>query len=75
MIWYFRALISRLANDLHKSLRFIYIALKLSGSSTFYYEYSRILNALGEYEKSRLVKKHANYKKYNEDTTCSPVTD
>lgn len=75
MIYYFRAVISRLTNDLHKALRFIYIALKLSGSSTIYYEYSRILEQLGENEKSKLVKKHGDYKKHIEDTTCEPIIE
>ena len=73
MIFYFRAVLARMANDLQKSLRFIYTALKLSGSSTIYYEYSRILSAIGEHEKSRLAQKHADYKKYVEDTTCAPI--
>lgn len=75
MILYFRAILSRITNDLQKALRFIYTALKMSGSSTIYYEYSNILYALGEYERARLAKKHADYKKHVEDTKCSPVTE
>ena len=75
MIYYFRSVISRLINDFQKSLSFIYTSLKLSGSSTIYYEYSRILEQLGEIEKSRLVKKHGDYKKYVEDTKCEPIVD
>ncbi|MDR1360160.1 MAG: glycosyltransferase family 2 protein [Deltaproteobacteria bacterium] len=74
MIYYFRAVISRITNNLQRALHFIYEALKLSGSSTIYYEYARILDALNEHEKSRLAKKHADYKKYVEDTTCESVT-
>jgi hypothetical protein len=58
-----------------RALHCIYIALKLSGSSTIYYEYSNILSAIGEHEKSRLAKKHADYKKYVEDTKCAPIID
>jgi hypothetical protein len=75
MIYYFRAVICRLADDLQKSLRFIYTALKLSGSSTIYYEYARILEAMNEFEQSRLAKKHAEYKKYIEDSKCAPISD
>jgi len=75
LIYYFRAIICRITNDLQKSLRFICTALRLSGSSTIYYEYSRILSAMNEHEKSRLAQKHADYKKYVEDTKCAPITD
>ncbi|MDR0239409.1 MAG: glycosyltransferase family 2 protein [Deltaproteobacteria bacterium] len=73
MIYYFRAVFSRVTNDLQKALRFIYIALKLSGSSIIYYEYANILCAIGEHEKERLAKKQADYKKYVEDTKCVPI--
>ena len=73
MIHYFRSVISRLTNDLQKSLRHIHLALKLSGSSTIYYEYARILESMNELEKSALAKKHANYKKHVEDTKCAPI--
>jgi hypothetical protein len=49
--------------------------MKLSGSSTIYYEYSRILNVVGEHEKSRLAGQQADYKKHVEDATCEPITD
>jgi hypothetical protein len=75
MIYYFRAVLSRISNNLQRALHFIYQALKLSGSSTIYYEYARILSALNEYEKSRLAQKHADYKKYIEDTTCAQIID
>ena len=75
MIWYFRAVFSRITHDLQKALRFIYTALRLSGSSTIYYEYSSILYAMNEHEKARLARKHADYKKHVEDTKCAPITD
>ena len=75
MIWYFRAVLSRITNDIQKALRCIHIALKFSGSSTIYYEYSNILYAFGENDKARLTKKHADYKKHVEDTKCAPIID
>ena len=71
MIYYFRAIISRITNNTQRALHYIYEALKLSGSSTIYYEYSRILETIGKHDKSKIVKKHADYKKYIEDTTCA----
>ena len=75
MVFYFRAILSRLAGDPRQDLRFIQTALQLSGSSTIYYEYARILSALGEHEKARLAQKHADYKKYVEDTQCAPIAE
>lgn len=75
MIWFFRAVFARLTNDMKRALHCIYTALKLSGSSTIYYEYSNILSAIGEQEKARCAKKHADYKKYVEDTKCAPIKD
>ena len=74
MIWYFRSVFSRIQNDMKRALHCIYVALKLSGSSTIYYEYSNILSAMGDHEKARLARKHADYKKYVEDTKCAPIT-
>lgn len=71
MIYYFRSVISRMMNNTQRALYCIYEALKLSGSSTIYYEYARVLDMLGEHEKARLAKKHAAYKKQVEDTTCA----
>ena len=71
MIYYFRAVLSRITNNLQRALHFIREALKASGSSTIYYEYARILAMLCEHESSRLAKKHADYKKHVEDTTCA----
>ena len=75
MVYYFRAILSRLAQNVQQSLRFIQTTLRLSGSSTIYYEYARILSALGEHEKARLAQKHADYKKYVEDTQCAPIVE
>ena len=75
LIPYFRSILSRLQNDLQQALRYIYYSLRLSGSSTIYYEYSRVLEQLGEHEKARLAKKHGDYKKYVEDTTCAPIIE
>lgn len=71
MIYYFRAVISRITNNLQRAFHFINEALKSSGSSTIYYEYARILEAAGQQEKSRIARKHADYKKHIEDATCA----
>lgn len=71
MIWYFRSVISRLQNNNELALHFIKQASKLSGSSTIYFELSRVYAASGQLEHSRRAEEQAKYKKHIEDTTCA----
>jgi len=73
LIWYFRALLGRLKGETGRATRCIHEALKLSGSSTIYFELARIYQACGDAVKARHAEEQAEYKKRIEDTKCAPV--
>ena len=70
LIWYFRAVASRLCGDCPRAFICIREAAKLSGNSMIYHELSRIYLAMEQPEQAKRAEQHAAYKKQIEDRTC-----